>query len=559
MARFSMRRSLARSTPWFFLTMAVVALPAIVIIISTIEDSAGQCELKLPLLDIVTSGCRHLRVAYGVLGAIGAFGLIALLFWKSLGLSRVFEVPWFGIGDDVENAGLVESVVRAAVFVVFLWLVLGMGAIAYVGIERSMELKAAAEKERAKKEAEKKANSESKASPAPQASPKAQSAPDAGVTQGTKANSKDQAQKAQADPVASAKPEAQVKSGQPPQPAQSLAKQPAETKPPTQPRPHDVAPGADLAALTREMERINANLANIHKELAKRASTDGAHPPPGETKDLPAALSSILQQMQVSNTTLDKISTQLRKLAPGESGTKQLPAAFGSILQQMQASNTNLDKINTQLGRLTAGESGTKDLPAALSPILQQMNVSNINLKNIDTQLGKSEQHLAEFGKQLAGIDQIRQILATSQEPGPMAGCFDLPPRPETGQASTTAGTNESPIAQRYRTTAVIRVFFDINSPILSTWAQQDLLWFLREEASTETEMVAIHGSADPQGPPGNNWRLAQNRAKAIKDFVKANSALRVYDEPTFAPEGGDPKSEPYKRVTAVRMLKPCR
>ena len=74
-------------------------------------------------------------MTYGVLGAFAAFGLIALM-WDRLGLKRMFEVPWFGVGEDVENVGPVESVIRAAVFVLFVWFVLGMGAIAWLGVRK---------------------------------------------------------------------------------------------------------------------------------------------------------------------------------------------------------------------------------------------------------------------------------------------------------------------------------------------------------------------------------------------------------------------------------------
>jgi len=131
--------------PRLFLSLVILVLPALIIIMSTVQDSApGLCELKLPWLEIQTSGCLHLRIAYGVLGAAAAFGLIALMFWERIGLLSFFDVPWFGVGEDVENAGLLESVVRAAVFIVFLWLVIGMAWIAWIAIEKSMLLKTTA-------------------------------------------------------------------------------------------------------------------------------------------------------------------------------------------------------------------------------------------------------------------------------------------------------------------------------------------------------------------------------------------------------------------------------
>ena len=35
-----------------------------------------------------------------------------------------FEIPWFGVGEDVESASMLESVLRAAIFVVAVWLII---------------------------------------------------------------------------------------------------------------------------------------------------------------------------------------------------------------------------------------------------------------------------------------------------------------------------------------------------------------------------------------------------------------------------------------------------
>jgi len=70
---------------------------------------------------------------------------------------------------------------------------------------------------------------------------------------------------------------------------------------------------------------------------------------------------------------------------------------------------------------------------------------------------------------------------------------------------------------------------------------------------------VAIHGSADPQGTTERNARLAQLRADAIDNFLHSISpSVRTYKK-TWEGDGGEPKSEPYKRVTTIRMLQPCR
>src|SRR4051812_33399572 len=79
----------------------------------------------------------QLRIASLLVSAAGAFVVILLVWWllnELLGLRRIFEVPWFGVGEDVENVGVIESIVRAGLFVVIVWLALALCALAYVGM-----------------------------------------------------------------------------------------------------------------------------------------------------------------------------------------------------------------------------------------------------------------------------------------------------------------------------------------------------------------------------------------------------------------------------------------
>ena len=69
------------------------------------------------------------RIDHCVVAVIGAVGMTILLWWmlsELTGLRRTFESPWVGVGDDVENAGDRECVLRAAVFVFVLWLCIAM-------------------------------------------------------------------------------------------------------------------------------------------------------------------------------------------------------------------------------------------------------------------------------------------------------------------------------------------------------------------------------------------------------------------------------------------------
>ena len=73
------------------------------------------------------AGCGYTRLILLVLAALGTAALLILLWWgisKLAGLRGIFEIPWFGVGEDVESASMLESVLRAAIFVVAVWLII---------------------------------------------------------------------------------------------------------------------------------------------------------------------------------------------------------------------------------------------------------------------------------------------------------------------------------------------------------------------------------------------------------------------------------------------------
>lgn len=73
------------------------------------------------------AGCDYTRLILLVLAALGTAALLILLWWgisKLAGLRGIFEIPWFGVGEDVESASMLESVLRAAIFVVAVWLII---------------------------------------------------------------------------------------------------------------------------------------------------------------------------------------------------------------------------------------------------------------------------------------------------------------------------------------------------------------------------------------------------------------------------------------------------
>jgi hypothetical protein len=73
------------------------------------------------------AGCDYTRLILLGLAALGTVALFTLLWWgisKLAGLRGIFEIPWFGVGDDVESASMLESMLRAAIFVVAVWLII---------------------------------------------------------------------------------------------------------------------------------------------------------------------------------------------------------------------------------------------------------------------------------------------------------------------------------------------------------------------------------------------------------------------------------------------------
>jgi outer membrane protein OmpA-like peptidoglycan-associated protein len=195
-----------------------------------------------------------------------------------------------------------------------------------------------------------------------------------------------------------------------------------------------------------------------------------------------------------------------------------------------------LDRIDQ---KLAAWES--KEVPSAttIGSILQQTQRLNAQLDAVAKQLAKHEQHLAF-------LDQIHQLLNERDWDQASGDCFDDPESQEEPR-------------RRIRTAKMRAVFFDRDDARLSAWAEQDLSWFLVETRGLPGKLV-IHGSADPQGTAERNVKLAQQRAEAIESYVRKQGPwLLPIEKRTAAPSPGEPKSEPYKRVTMIRFMLPCR
>ena len=136
-------RSWRRSSPWLVIALMVI-LPLVALYFFVLEPEyrgashwGDQCTLRLPFKGIIAVSCAKLRVASFAVSAAGAFAVIMIAWWllnEAIGLRRIFEVPWFGVGEDVENVGVIESIVRAGIFVVVVWIALSLCALAVAGM-----------------------------------------------------------------------------------------------------------------------------------------------------------------------------------------------------------------------------------------------------------------------------------------------------------------------------------------------------------------------------------------------------------------------------------------
>jgi hypothetical protein len=129
-----------RGTPveaWFSLALTVFVPLIVLWAVLDVGPVRGTCTVTIPFFGSEELSCVKLRIAAWVLGIMGIFSIVVLLWWllnELIGLRRIFEVPWFGIGEDVENVGTIESIVRAAVFILIVWFCLTICALAYFSI-----------------------------------------------------------------------------------------------------------------------------------------------------------------------------------------------------------------------------------------------------------------------------------------------------------------------------------------------------------------------------------------------------------------------------------------
>jgi outer membrane protein OmpA-like peptidoglycan-associated protein len=127
MADWSKRKTRRLNSPWYAVLSVFVGVPFFLVALALLNKVwGGRC---LPLGLSETANCKSSELIIVFAAVVGAVGMVIMVWWvfsDLTALRRIFEVPWAGVGDDVENAGVMESMLRAAMFIFVLWLCLAM-------------------------------------------------------------------------------------------------------------------------------------------------------------------------------------------------------------------------------------------------------------------------------------------------------------------------------------------------------------------------------------------------------------------------------------------------
>lgn len=254
------------------------------------------------------------------------------------------------------------------------------------------------------------------------------------------------------------------------------------------------------------------------------------------------------------------------KLPPRTEPPPTEPPASDPVLVQLKQANATLEGLREllaqqrrQLNSLTAIEKTLADWdPKTGSSLDRSVELIRETTGQIDQSAQRILEQIAKQSGKSAGRPSVRVSIFNSSYDDIPEQCPDLtPPLASPAGPDNQAPPSEDNNHRRFRTIAVRPIFFDRGSPKLSDWAQQELSWFVNE-ANVPGGQLAIFGSTDPQGTVTENAELAKNRAHAIAQYIQdMKTPLKIVSLKS-ASEGGTPKSEPYKRVTTIRLLQPC-
>ncbi|MBR0868733.1 hypothetical protein JQ633_00070 [Bradyrhizobium tropiciagri] len=502
---------------WLVLALPVI-LPLLLILLKggTSEPADNRCELHLPFGTIIELSCRALRIVSFIESAAGAFLVVVLIWWlfsELIGLRRIFEVPWFGVGEDVENVGVIESIVRAGLFVGAVWLTIGLCALAYMGMTGGMVA----------------------TKPTPQPTPGPAVVEIAPII-------------AAADRLTGEVKGIRDKlTGQP----QSVSIDPALV-------PQLQRLGESLREIQSILTRQDGKLDALRQIDGRMAQWEQQRSGPAileEARRLNGALGEV-------RTSLDGVGRQLAALGNIEGlvrdlDIKQVPAIageVGNVSRTLGEVRTQLDGQGRKLAVLDDIERVLRDLDVKQVPAVAG-EVSNVGGAVVEVQRRLIAQtnvleRIEPFLKQPRLVDVPQPPSTPRPTPTPTrTSCFD---RSDGASRSTSAAAGP----RQYERT--VSVFFDKAASEPTRGAFDKLAELSDELNHIDQPAVLIFGSADAQGVADRNTGLARQRASAVEQFLKMRVPQLVV-RIASAPSTDDPASEPYNRIARVEAHGICR
>jgi len=457
------------------------------------------CTLRVPFKGLLLISCAKLRILSFALLVIGAFGIVVLVWWflnELIGLRRIFEVPWFGVGDDVENVGVIECVVRAALFLLAVWISLGLCVVAFAGMTGGVD---------AKKEVG-------------LADPKTPKKSSDGSPSGRTVS-------VDLTPLIAAASALTVE-------VRGIREKTSTT---------------DLAPIMAVANTLTAEVKGIRDQLTNRPPPSGGDAAVlGELQKLDESLKAIRSLLKTQDEKLAALGPIERELAQWDPEKSQ-----GALLEETKRLRVKLgdirDALETQGKKLAALDTIEQSVhhidTAALSAIKVQVD-------ELVGEVRKSEREQTVVLERIERLLQRREPISET----PPTEC--LARRDVTNAAADAATRAPTPM----RAKRMLTVFFDRADGEMTPGAKASLRDLAAELRAVDGAEVTVHGSADLQGDRELNKQFALQRAQVVKDLLERDvpqlqQRIRISSERSTDP----PPSEPYNRIARVEASWPCR
>jgi outer membrane protein OmpA-like peptidoglycan-associated protein len=463
------------------------------------------CTLRVPFKGLLLISCAKLRILSFALLVIGAFGIVVLVWWflnELIGLRRIFEVPWFGVGDDVETVGVIESVVRAALFLLTVWISLGLCVMAFAGMTGGVDGK--------------------KMQVVGPDEPKApiKNPPDGRPPPGPTVT-------VDLTPLIAAANALTVE-------VKGIREKTSTT---------------DLAPITAVANTLTAEVKGIRDQLASRPPPSGGDAAVlGELQKLGDSLKAIHAVLKTQDEKLAALGPIERELAqwdPEKSHaalleeTKRLGGKLGDIRDALETQGKKLAALNDI-------EQFLRHIDTAALPAIKV---------DVDGLVGAVGEVRKTEREQVVVLERIERLLQR-REPiseTPPTGCLA---RGNVANAARDAATHARTPTSAMRT---VTVFFDRADGGVTPGAKASLRDLAAELRAVDAAEVTVHGSADLQGDRELNRQFALQRAQVVKEILERDvpqlqQRIRISSERSTDP----PPSEPYNRIARVEASWPC-